>query len=91
MYYRAVTHEFCARCGRALTPDSERRVPASVAAATEISFAFFHGGMWAKETLGKPFCPRCVRTVIGLAVLISAVVLTAASFGLALWLHGPGR
>ncbi len=81
----------CARCGRDLTPRSERHVPAFLAAATEIAFAFFHGGMWAKETLDKPFCARCVRTVVGLAVLISAVVLTAASFGLALWLHGPGR
>ena len=83
--------ESCARCGRALTPRSERHVPAFVAAATEIAFAFFHGGMWATETLGKPFCARCVRTVVGLSVLISAGVLTAASFGLALWLHGPGR
>jgi hypothetical protein len=86
-----VTRDSCARCGLALTPRSERHVPAFVAAATEIAFAFFHGGMWAKETLGKPFCPRCVRTVAGLAVLISAGVLAAASFGLALWLHGPGR
>ena len=81
----------CARCGRALDPGSERRVPALVAAATEIACAFFHGGMWAKETLGKPFCGRCVRAVTGFAVLVSAVVLAAASFGLALWLHGPGR
>ena len=81
----------CARCGRALTPDSERRVPPFVAAATEISFAFLHAGMWAKDAMRRPFCARCARTVVGLAVLISAVVLTTASFGLALWLHGPGR
>lgn len=81
----------CARCGRALTPDSERRVPAFLAAATAIAFAFFHGGMWAKETLDKPFCARCLRTVVGWAALVSVVVLAAASFGLALWLHGPGR
>lgn len=81
----------CARCGRALTPRSERRVPAFVAAATEIAFAFFHGGMWAKEALREPFCARCVRAVVGFSVLISAGVLAAASFGVALWLHGPGR
>ena len=69
----------------------ERLVPRFVAAATEIAFAFFHGGLWAKETLDKPFCARCVRTVVVLAVLISAGVLAAASFGLGLWLHGPGR
>ena len=86
-----MTSETCARCGRALTLRAERHVPAFVAAATEIAFAFFHGGMWAKETLKKPFCARCVRAVVGLAVLISAGVLAAASFGLALWLHGPGR
>ena len=74
-----------------MTARSARHVPEFVAAATEIAFAFFHGGMWAKETLRKPFCARCVRSVVALAVLISAVVLTAASFGLALWLHGPGR
>ncbi|MFI5350117.1 MAG: hypothetical protein ACHQ2Z_11270 [Elusimicrobiota bacterium] len=86
-----MTSGSCARCGRALDPDSERHVPALVAAATEIAFAFFHGGMWAKETLNKPFCARCVRTVVGFAVLVSAGVLAAAAFGLALWLHGPGR
>jgi hypothetical protein len=86
-----MTYGTCARCGRALPPASQRRIPAPLAAATEIAFAFFHGGMWAKETLGKPFCARCIRVVAGLAVLISAVVLAAASFGLALWLHGPGR
>jgi hypothetical protein len=79
----------CARCGRALTPRSERRVPAFLAAATEIAFAFFHGGLWARETLSQPFCARCVRVVAALALAISAVVLAAASFGLALWLHAP--
>lgn len=59
--------------------------------ATAFAFALFHGGMWAKETLGKPFCAACVRAVVGLAVAISAVALAAASLGLALWLHGPGR
>ena len=86
-----MTPASCARCGRALTPGSERHVPASVAAATAFAFAFFHGGMWAKETLGKPFCARCVGAVVGLALLISAAVFAAASFGLAVWLHGPGR
>ena len=81
----------CARCGRALTPGSGRRVPAFVAAATAIAFAFFHGGLWAKEALRGPFCARCVRAVAGLCVLVSAGVLAAASFGLALWLHGTGR
>jgi hypothetical protein len=81
----------CARCGRPLTPSSERHVPAFLAAATAIAFAFFHGGMWAKDTLDRPFCARCLRLVVGLAILISAAVLVAASFGLALWLHGPGR
>lgn len=90
-YDGAVAPIACARCGRSLTPRSERRVPKPVAAATEIAFAFFHGGLWAKETLGDPFCARCVRVVVGLAVLVSGGVLTAASFGLALWLHGPGR
>ena len=83
--------ETCARCGRRLAPDEERRVATFLAAATEIAFAFFHGGLWAKETLGKPFCASCVRLVVGLAVLISAVVLAAAAFGAAVWLHGPGR
>ena len=86
-----MTFATCARCGQELTPGSERHVPKRVAAATEIAFAFFHGGMWAKKTLDRPFCARCVRVVVGLAVLVSAGVLTAASFGLALWLHGPGR
>jgi len=81
----------CARCGRALPPGAGRHVPAPVAAATEIAFAFFHGGLWAKEALGKPFCARCVRVVVGACVLVSAGVLAAASFGLALWLNGPGR
>jgi hypothetical protein len=86
-----VTTDSCARCGRALTPETERHIPRFLAAATEIAFAFFHGGMWAKEALGKPFCARCARIVDAVAVAISAVVLAAASFGLALWLHGPGR
>jgi hypothetical protein len=73
-----------------LTPGSERYVPAFVAAATEIAFAFVHAGLWAKETLRKPFCSRCRRIVVGLALLVSAVLLTAAAFGVALWLHGPG-
>jgi hypothetical protein len=84
-------HDSCARCGRPLTPLQERHVPAFIAAATEIAFAFFHGGMWARETMREPFCARCVRGVVGLAALVSAVVLAAASFGLALWLHGAGR
>ena len=81
----------CARCGRPLEPGEERRVPALVAEGTAFAFAFFHGGMWAKETLHEPFCPRCVRTVVGAAVAVSAAVLAGASIGLFLWLRGPGR
>lgn len=81
----------CARCGRPLTPGEERRVPRLVAAATGLAFAFFHGGMWAGETLRKPFCARCVRVVSSLAAAAAAVVLAGASFGLAVWLRGPGR
>jgi hypothetical protein len=86
-----MTNVSCARCGRALGPGEERRVPALVAEATAFAFAFFHGGMWAKETIGKPFCARCVRVVVGAAVAACAVVLTGAALGLALWLRGPGR
>jgi len=81
----------CARCGRGLMNGSGRMVPAPVAAATAFAFASSHGGMWAKETLDKPLCARCVRTVVGLAVLASAAVFAGASLGLAVWLHGPGR
>jgi hypothetical protein len=81
----------CARCGRVLSPGEERRIPGLVAEGTAFAFAFFHGGMWAKETLNKPFCARCVRGVVGLAALAGALVLAAASAGLALWLRGPER
>src|SRR5665213_1611378 len=78
----------CARCGRALESGEERHVPKLVAGATAFAFALFHGGMWAKETLGKPFCPRCARAIGGLAVLVSAGALAAAALGAALWIRG---
>lgn len=86
-----MTTSACARCGRALSEDEERRVPVLVAEGTALAFAFFHGGMWAKETLNKPFCARCVRQVVSLALAVSAVVLAGAALGLAVWLRGPGR
>jgi ribosomal protein S27AE len=76
----------CSRCGRELAPGDERHVPAFIAETTAFAFAFFHGGMWAKETLGKPFCSRCARVVAGISVLACAAVLAAATTGLALWL-----
>jgi hypothetical protein len=66
-------------------------VPPLVAEGTAFAFAFFHGGMWAKETLGKPFCAACVRKVVGLAAAAAAAVLCGAALGLAVWLRGPGR
>ena len=66
-------------------------MPALVAEGTAFAFAFFHGGMWAKETLFKPFCASCVRLVVGLAAAAAAVVLLGAGLGLAIWLHGPWR
>jgi hypothetical protein len=81
----------CARCGRALAPGEERRVPGLVAAAVEIAFAFFHGGLWAKDALERPFCARCVSLVAAGAAAVGAAVLTVVAFGMALWLHGPGR
>lgn len=59
--------------------------------ATSLAFGFFHGGMWAKETMDKPFCERCLRQTEKLALAVSAVVLAGASAGLWLWLRGPGR
>jgi hypothetical protein len=76
----------CSRCGRELAPGRVRHVPAFIAGTTAFAFAFFHGGMWAKETLGKPFCARCARFVAGVSVLACAAVLAAATAGLALWL-----
>jgi len=55
----------CARCDRELAPGDERHVPTFIAGTTAFAFAFFHGGMWAKETLDKPFCARCARVVAG--------------------------
>jgi hypothetical protein len=76
----------CARCDRELAPGDERRVPTFIAGTTAFAFAFFHGGMWAKETLDKPFCARCARVVAGISVLACAAVLAAATAGLTLWL-----
>jgi len=86
-----VTTGSCAYCGRALPPDEERRVPVLVAEGTALAFAFFHGGMWAKETLNKPFCAACVRRVVALAAAAAAVVLAGAALGLVVWLRGPGH
>lgn len=66
-------------------------MPRPVVWATALAFGFFHGGMWAKETMDKPFCARCVRQTVRLALAVSAVVLTGASAGLLLWLRGPRR
>jgi hypothetical protein len=82
---------FCTRCGRPLAPGEERTVPSFVAEATSFAFALFHGGMWAKETLFKPFCASCVRKVNALALLVSAIALTLGALGAAVWLHGPRR
>lgn len=81
----------CALCGDALEAGQARRVPGPVAGTTSFAFAFFHGGMWAKETLDKPFCARCVRKVVGLAAAAAAVVLAGAALGLAVWLRGTRR
>ena len=86
-----MTSAACARCRRALAAGDIRRVPGPVAATVEIAFAFFHGGLWAQESLQKPFCARCVRLVVAACALVSAAVLSVVAFGLALWLHGPGR
>jgi len=84
-----VTTGTCASCGRELLPGDERRAPRSVAWVTAIAFAFFHGGMWAAETMEKPFCARCVRKVATLAIAAAAVVLLAAAAGSIVWLRGP--
>jgi hypothetical protein len=91
IYTERMASTACARCGRALAPAQIRRVPGPVAAAVEIAMAFFHGGLWAQESMKRPFCARCVRLVVAACVALSAAVLSAAAFGVALWLHGPGR
>lgn len=86
-----MTASTCARCDRRLAPGEARRVPPLVAEATALAFAFFHGGMWAKETLDKPFCAPCVRRVVSLAVAAAAAVLAGAALGLIVWLRGSSR
>ena len=66
-------------------------MPRPVAAAVEIAMAFFHGGLWAQESMARPFCARCVRFVVAACALLSAATLSVVAFGIALWLHGPGR
>lgn len=79
----------CASCGKSISSGEERRVPGSVVWAISIAFAFGHGGMWAKELMGKPFCARCVSRVVTVALAVSAAILAAAAAGLAVWLRGP--
>lgn len=81
----------CASCGRGLPAGEERRVSRPVVWAVSLAFGFFHGGMWVKETMDKPFCERCARQTARLALAVSAVVLAGASAGLWIWLRGPGR
>jgi hypothetical protein len=50
--------------------------------------AFMHGGMWVAEELKQTYCARCRRTVAVFWTLVAGVVLTAASFGVGLWLRG---
>jgi hypothetical protein len=86
-----VTVSACARCRRAFAAGEPRAVPKPVAAAIEIAFAFFHGGLWAEDYVKGPFCARCARNVTFLSALVGLSILTVAAFGVALWLHGPGR
>lgn len=79
----------CARCGRELSTGGEARVPGWIAAVASTAMAFLHAGMWMRESLDAPFCARCRRRIVVVISALSAVVLSAAAAGVAVWLRGP--
>ncbi len=64
-------------------------MPRCVAIPAEVALAFVHGGMWAAEELESLYCARDRNLVTAAAAALMALILGAASFGVALWLSGP--
>lgn len=78
----------CASCKKDLD-EQVLPVPLWVRVPASVALAFVHGGMWAEEELSRAYCPRCRRLAAGLALALTAVILTAAAVGTAIWLRGP--
>lgn len=75
----------CARCGAA--GRELRPVPVWLLWLTAVAFAFFHGGLWAHETLKRPICPACRLKTGALALGASLVTLAGAAAGVFLLLR----
>lgn len=78
----------CARCGRKLAEGEVRRVPGAVVWGAATACAFFHGGLWAREQLTRPYCARCRALLVPGIVLAAVGIFAVAAAGAIVWLRG---